>query len=203
MRISTFLRRRFPLSRALGSEDTWFGDERYSGDRELQKPLGAAQMGLIYVNPKGPNGTPDPLAAGQTLPAKHLLVASQPVDPDRSRDDGSRRRYACAERQLRAVEARRPHRPAHDVEQRLLREPARHGHRVEGIRLIRGRLRGSRSRRRRGQVDGHARRPVFASNSQLRAISEVYACDDSKEKFVHDFAAVWVKVMNLDRFDLA
>ncbi|MGH9057590.1 MAG: catalase/peroxidase HPI [Acidimicrobiales bacterium] len=44
---------------------------------------------------------------------------------------------------------------------------------------------------------------VFGSNSELRAISEVYACDDSKEKFVHDFVAAWDKVMNLDRFDLA
>jgi catalase-peroxidase len=46
-----------------GSEDTWLGDERYSGDRELANPLAAVQMGLIYVNPQGPNGTPDPLAA--------------------------------------------------------------------------------------------------------------------------------------------
>jgi catalase-peroxidase len=44
---------------------------------------------------------------------------------------------------------------------------------------------------------------VFGSSSQLRAISEVYACDDSKEKFVRDFVAAWDKVMNLDRFDLA
>jgi catalase-peroxidase len=46
-----------------GSEDTWLGDERYSGDRELAHPFGAVQMGLIYVNPEGPNGNPDPLAA--------------------------------------------------------------------------------------------------------------------------------------------
>src|ERR1700722_12889948 len=46
-----------------GPEDVWLGDERYSGDRDLQKPLGAVQMGLIYVNPEGPNGTPDPLAS--------------------------------------------------------------------------------------------------------------------------------------------
>jgi catalase-peroxidase len=44
---------------------------------------------------------------------------------------------------------------------------------------------------------------VFGSNSQLRAISEVYACDDSKEAFVKDFAAAWGKVMNLDRYDIA
>jgi catalase-peroxidase len=50
-----------------GPEDTWLGDERYSGDRELQKPLGAVQMGLIYVNPEGPNGTPDPLAAAKDI----------------------------------------------------------------------------------------------------------------------------------------
>ena len=46
-----------------GPEDTWLGHERYSGDRELAEPFGAAQMGLIYVNPEGSNGTPDPLAA--------------------------------------------------------------------------------------------------------------------------------------------
>ena len=46
-----------------GPETTWLGDERYTGDRELENPLGAVQMGLIYVNPEGPNGTPDPLAA--------------------------------------------------------------------------------------------------------------------------------------------
>ncbi len=44
---------------------------------------------------------------------------------------------------------------------------------------------------------------IFGSNSQLRAIAEVYACDDSKEKFVKDFVAAWSKVMNLDRYDLA
>jgi catalase-peroxidase len=43
---------------------------------------------------------------------------------------------------------------------------------------------------------------IFGSNSQLRAISEVYACDDAQEKFVNDFVAAWAKVMNLDRFDL-
>jgi catalase-peroxidase len=48
-----------------GPEDTWLGDERYSGDRELTGPFGAVQMGLIYVNPEGPNGNPDPLGAAR------------------------------------------------------------------------------------------------------------------------------------------
>ncbi|HVS85611.1 MAG TPA: catalase/peroxidase HPI [Gaiellaceae bacterium] len=50
-----------------GPEDTWLGDERYAGDRELSGPLGAVQMGLIYVNPEGPNGVPDPLAAARDI----------------------------------------------------------------------------------------------------------------------------------------
>ena len=50
-----------------GPEGTWLGDERYSGERELQNPLGAVQMGLIYVNPEGPNGKPDPVAAARDI----------------------------------------------------------------------------------------------------------------------------------------
>ena len=50
-----------------GAEETWLGDERYSGDRELDEPYGAVQMGLIYVNPEGPNGKPDPLAAARDI----------------------------------------------------------------------------------------------------------------------------------------
>ena len=50
-----------------GPETTWLGDERYSGDRELENPLGAVQMGLIYVNPEGPNGNPDPLASARDI----------------------------------------------------------------------------------------------------------------------------------------
>jgi catalase-peroxidase len=50
-----------------GPETIWLGDERYTGDRELEEPLGAVQMGLIYVNPEGPNGNPDPLAAARDI----------------------------------------------------------------------------------------------------------------------------------------
>ncbi len=50
-----------------GSESTWLGDERYSGDRQLANPFGAVQMGLIYVNPEGPNGNPDPLASARDI----------------------------------------------------------------------------------------------------------------------------------------
>lgn len=50
-----------------GEEDTWLGDDRYSGDRELTGPFGAVQMGLIYVNPEGPNGDPDPLKAAHDI----------------------------------------------------------------------------------------------------------------------------------------
>jgi catalase-peroxidase len=50
-----------------GPETTWLGDERYTGDRDLERPLGAVQMGLIYVNPEGPNGKPDPVAAARDI----------------------------------------------------------------------------------------------------------------------------------------
>ncbi len=50
-----------------GKEDTWLGDSRYEGERQLEQPLAAVQMGLIYVNPQGPNGTPDPVASGRDI----------------------------------------------------------------------------------------------------------------------------------------
>src|ERR1700724_3544439 len=58
-----------------GPEGKWLADERYSGDRDLAKPLGAVQMGLIYVNPEGPNGKPDPLAAAKDIRETFLRMA--------------------------------------------------------------------------------------------------------------------------------
>jgi len=63
-----------------GSEDTWLGDERYSGDRQLAKPFGAVQMGLIYVNPEGPNGKPDPLAAARDIRETFARMAMNDVE---------------------------------------------------------------------------------------------------------------------------
>ncbi|MFZ1976874.1 MAG: catalase/peroxidase HPI [Bacteroidota bacterium] len=58
-----------------GSEDKWLGDKRYSGDRNLENPLAAVQMGLIYVNPEGPNGNPDPVASGRDVRETFVRMA--------------------------------------------------------------------------------------------------------------------------------
>jgi len=70
-------------------------------------------------------------------------------------------------------------------------------------RRIGRRLRGTRQQNQGGKWTGTRFDLIFGSHSQLRALAEVYACVDSKEKFVKDFAAAWSKVMNLDRFGLA
>ena len=70
-----------------GSEDKWLGDKRYSGVRDLENPLGAVQMGLIYVNPQGPNGNPDPIAAATGYPRDVRAHGDE-----RRRDGGAHRR---------------------------------------------------------------------------------------------------------------
>ncbi|MEW6076649.1 MAG: catalase/peroxidase HPI [Thermodesulfobacteriota bacterium] len=63
-----------------GSESEWLGDKRYSGDRELDNPLAAVQMGLIYVNPEGPNGNPDPVASGRDVLETFARMAMDPEE---------------------------------------------------------------------------------------------------------------------------
>lgn len=63
-----------------GPEETWLADERYSGDRDLAKPLAAVQMGLIYVNPEGPNGNPDPLLAAKDIRETFARMAMNDVE---------------------------------------------------------------------------------------------------------------------------
>ena len=70
-----------------GPETDWLGDERYTGDRELENPLAAVQMGLIYVNPEGPNGNPDPVAA-----AVDIRETFAPHGDERRGDRGADRR---------------------------------------------------------------------------------------------------------------
>ena len=89
-----------------GPETEWLGDERYTGDRELEKPLGAVQMGLIYVNPEGPNGDPDPLAA-----AVDIRETFAPHGDERRGDGRADRRRAHVRQDPRRGRPRRVRRP--------------------------------------------------------------------------------------------
>ena len=125
------------------------------------------------------------------------------ADADSAGNDRSRRWDACSEHQLRSVEPRCIHEAPRGSHERLLRESARPGHDLAGecglrTDVFEGRDRATGALKWTGtRVD-----LIFGSNSELRAIAEVYGCEDSQEKFVQDFVAAWTKVMNLDRFDL-
>ena len=119
----------------------------------------------------------------------------------RARDGRARRRPAGARRERRRLVDRRPHRPP-GRSPRTSSSTCSPRHGVEGVGVEGERLRDPR--RRSGEVRWTATAVdlVFGSNSQLRAIAEVYASADAGEKFVHDFVAAWTKVMEHDRFDL-
>ena len=125
------------------------------------------------------------------------------ADADGARDDGAGRRPARPRRQRRTVQARRLHQAARDADERLLRQPARHEHAVAAGSGSDGVYEGRDRKTNEVKWTGTRVDLIFGSHSQLRALAEVYACADSKEKFVKDFVAAWTKVMNLDRFDLA
>ena len=123
-----------------GPEETWLGDDRYTGDRELENPLAAVQMGLIYVNPEGPNGQPDPMAAARDI--------RETFAPDGDERRGDRR-----------ADRRRPH----------LRQDPRRG-RPRPVRRAgaRGRAR-SRSRAWAGRTPSAAARAATPSPAASRS----------------------------------
>ena len=97
---------------------------------------------------------------------------------------------------------RRVHQTSGNIDKRFFRGPARLGYQVEAVSESRTCLKDVTDYR-RGKWTGTRVDLIFGSNSELRALSEVYGCDDAQEEFVKDFVAAWDKVMNLDRFDLA
>ena len=129
--------------------------------------------------------------------------AGPQADAERARDDRARGRPACAERERPAVElgvfTKRPGTLTNDFFVNLLDMGTEWKPTSEAGETFEGRGRGT------GELKWTGSRVdlVFGSNSELRALAEVYACDDAQEKFVRDFVAAWDKVMNLDRFDLA
>ena len=100
-------------------------------------------------------------------------------------------------------QAGRAHRQARRADQRLLRQPVRHVHKWAPSSADDGTYIGTDRATGAQKWTGSRVDLIFASNSQLRALAEVYAEDDSKEKFVKDFVAAWTKVMNADRFDVS
>ena len=128
-----------------GPETEWLGDERYTGDRELEEPLGAVQMGLIYVNPEGPNGNPDPLAA-----AIDIRETFAPHGDERRGDRRADRRRPHVRQDPRRGRPRRVRRP-----RARGRAAGGAGPRLEQLVQLR-QGRGRDHQRPRGHLDGDA-----------------------------------------------
>ena len=127
----------------------------------------------------------------------------EPADPERARDDRSRGRPAGAGRELRAVPAGRSHPDARVADQRLLREPARHGHGVEADGRGRGDLRGPRRRAARSRGPAAASTSSSARTPSCGHSPRSTRATTRRRSSCSDFVAAWDKVMNLDRFDVA
>ena len=136
--------------------------------------------------------------------AELLVDRAQPADADRSRDDGAGRWPARPERERRpgskhGVFTKRPETLTNDFFVNLLDMGTKWQKSATAQGVLEGRDRPTGELKWTGTVVDL----VFGSNSQLRALAEVYACSDAQQAFVRDFVAAWTKVMNLDRFDLA
>ena len=222
-----------------GNEDEWLDDKRYSGDRELSGPLGAVQMGLIYVNPEGPNGNPDPISAardiretfarmamndeetvaliagGHTFGKTHGAGDADLVGPEPeaapARAAGHRLDQQPRQRQGPRLDHQRDRGRldpgAHEVGQRLLRQPLRQhlragaepGRREPVAGHERGRQAGARSRRTRRRRAAPSMLTTDLSlkeESTYDAISRRFHEDPAY--FADTFAKAWFKLLHRD-----
>ena len=160
----------------------------------LVRRAGADRRRVPQLHPQGTRGIGGRAAGG----------SGEPADADRSRDDGAGRRHArpeCERRPVRSTVSSPsgPETLTNDFFVNLLDMSTKWQKSATSEGVLEGRDRATGELKWTGTVVDL----VFGSNSQLRALAEVYACSDSQQAFVRDFVAAWNKVMNLDRFDLA
>ena len=208
-----------------GAEIAWLGvDKRFSGDRQLDQPFGATRMGLIYVNPEEPNASGDYMAAAKDIRATFGRIAMNDEETVALIAGG----HTFGKTHGAAPESHKGPDPegapleaqglgwmsgygtghgadtiSSGIEVTWTKTPALWSNNFfENLFKYEWHLTKSPAGA-KPWVAKNAPEIIFGSNSQLRALAEVYASDDAKQKFVQDFVAAWTKVMNLDRFDLA